>query len=111
LIQGGQGRGNAFTFCHALWKKASLHLKMATVRFFVNTASHAILNDSNFTFELFSEGLFFMHQMFHAKLADLWSQNDAHLLRRLESNFTFKLFSEGLFFMHQTFHSTLRATY
>ena len=32
-IQGVQGCGNTFTFCHALEKKAILHLKMATVRF------------------------------------------------------------------------------
>ena len=33
FIQGVQGCGNTFTFCHALEKKAILHLKMATVRF------------------------------------------------------------------------------
>ena len=33
-----QGRGSTFTFCHAHLKKAILHLKMATVRFDLNTA-------------------------------------------------------------------------
>ena len=33
-----EGRDSNFTFYHTLLKKAILHLKMATVPFFVNTA-------------------------------------------------------------------------
>ena len=33
-----QERDGTFTFCHALVKKSILHLEMATVPFFLNTA-------------------------------------------------------------------------
>ena len=38
-----QGHDGTFTFCHALVKKSILHLEMATVRFFLNTAVYSNL--------------------------------------------------------------------
>ena len=44
-----QGHDSNFTFCHALLKKAILHLKMATVRFHLNTAVRTVnLNKTNY---------------------------------------------------------------
>ena len=42
-----QGRGSIYTFCHAHLKKAILHLKMATVRFDLNTAVSEFQWDGN----------------------------------------------------------------
>ena len=43
-----QGRDSNFTFYHTLLKKAILHLKMATVRFGLNTAVVASVHVSDF---------------------------------------------------------------
>ena len=48
-----QGCDSAFTFCHVLMKNSILHQKMATVRFFLNTAvksPYSICESCNFPY-------------------------------------------------------------